>query len=50
MAQLPVPGNDGGTRGGVQNSFLTVSHASDGSLLTSTIRTAGGATMVTILT
>ncbi|HSX46170.1 MAG TPA: glycosyl hydrolase family 28-related protein [Candidatus Saccharimonadia bacterium] len=42
MAQrLPTPGGDDGTWGDVLNGFLTVSHNSDGSLLSSAVTAAG---------
>lgn len=46
MARLPVPGQDDGTWGEVLNSFLEVSHNSDGSLQSSAIQTAGGITSI----
>ncbi len=42
MARLPNPGSDNGVWGDVLNTFLEVSHNSDGSLQTSAISAAGG--------
>lgn len=41
MARLPVPGSDDGQWGNVLNDFLTVSHASDGTLLSAQVSAAG---------
>lgn len=43
MARLPTPGGDNGSWGQVLNDFLSVSHASDGTLTSSAITNAGGA-------
>lgn len=32
MARLPVPGSDAGTWGDILNTYLSVSHAADGTL------------------
>lgn len=41
MARLPTPGGDDGTWGNILNSFLEVSHNSDGTLLPAAIKQAG---------
>lgn len=43
MARLPVPGGDDGSWGQVLNDFLSVSHASDGTLTDSAVTDAGAA-------
>jgi hypothetical protein len=43
MARLPIPGGDDDTWGQVLNDFLTVSHASDGTLKGSAVTDAGAA-------
>ncbi|HSD56410.1 MAG TPA: hypothetical protein VLA92_04635 [Candidatus Saccharimonadales bacterium] len=43
MARLPILGGDDGSWGQVLNDFLTVSHASDGTLKTSAVTDAGAA-------
>jgi len=40
-ARLPVPGSDNGQWGDLLNTFLSVAHASDGTILTSSITAAG---------
>jgi Pectate lyase superfamily protein len=42
MAQLPTPGQDDGTWGGILNDFLLVAHNGDGTLQPSAITNAGG--------
>src|SRR5664279_3410622 len=39
--RLPTPGGDGGNWGDILNSFLEVSHNSDGSLIPNAVSTAG---------
>ena len=46
MPTLPTPGGDDGTWGNILNSFLTVAHNADGSLLPSAITAAGAITSV----
>lgn len=41
-ARLPVPGSDDGQWGDILNSFLTVSHNTDGTIIPSALTTAGG--------
>jgi len=41
MSRLPVPGSDDGSWGTVLNDFLSVSHASDGTLKSSQVAAAG---------
>lgn len=43
MARLPLSGADNGTWGDILNDFLTVSHASDGTLKSSAVSDAGAA-------
>lgn len=43
MARLPIPGGDDDTWGQVLNDFLTVSHASDGTLKSGAVTDAGAA-------
>jgi len=43
MARLPLSGADNGTWGDILNDFLTVSHASDGTLKSSAVTDAGAA-------
>ena len=45
-ARLPVPGSDNGIWGDILNTFLGVSHGSDGSLLPNAIQQAGGVTRI----
>lgn len=40
MARLPVPGNDGGTWGGILNDYLLQAHNADGSLKASSVAAA----------
>ena len=40
-ARLPVPGSDSGQWGDILNAFLLVSHASDGTILPSSVADAG---------
>jgi hypothetical protein len=42
-ARLPIPGSDDGTWGDILNSFLEVSHNSDGTLSTTALSSAGAA-------
>ena len=42
--RLPIPGSDNGTWGDILNSFLQVSHNSDGSLQTTALQNAGAIT------
>ena len=44
MAQLPTPGQDGGTWGDMLNDFLLVAHNRDGTLQPGAISSAGGLT------
>ncbi len=37
MARLPIPGSDDGTWGDILNTYLEVSHNSDGTLITSAV-------------
>jgi len=46
MTRLPIPGSDAGTWGNILNGFLEVAHNADGSLQTSAVAQAGGATSV----
>ncbi|HEY8998690.1 MAG TPA: hypothetical protein VIM53_00005, partial [Candidatus Saccharimonadales bacterium] len=41
MVRLPTPGSDGGTWGDLLNTFLEVSHSSDGTLQSSAVQNAG---------
>lgn len=41
MARLPTPGQDSGSWGNLLNSFLLVSHATDGSLTEAAVENAG---------
>ncbi len=41
MARLPIPGSDDGTWGDILNTYLEVSHNSDGTLITSALASAG---------
>jgi hypothetical protein len=50
MARLPTPGGDLGDWGDVLNTFLEVSHNSDGTLLTSALTQAGAITTINGLT
>jgi len=43
MARLPIPGSDDGTWGDVLNSYLSVSHNTDGSLKPSAVVASGAA-------
>lgn len=43
MARLPIPGGDDGAWGQVLNDFLSVSHASDGTLTSGAVTSAGAA-------
>ena len=45
-ARLPVPGSDDGTWGSILNTYLDVSHNSDGTLQTTAIQQAGAVTSV----
>jgi len=45
-ARLPDPGSDDGTWGGILNSFLDVSHNSDGTLTSSAVERAGAITTI----
>ncbi len=45
-ARLPIPGSDNGTWGDILNSFLQVSHNSDGTIATAALTAAGGVTTV----
>ena len=47
MARLPVPGSDSGSWGDILNTFLTQSHAADGSLKSSAVNAAIGAGAIT---
>lgn len=49
MARLPVPGSDDGAWGQVLNDFLSVSHASDGTLKNSAVTNAGAADDSTVV-
>ncbi len=42
MARLPTPGSDKGSWGDVLNTFLQVSHNSDGTLKSAQVKSAGG--------
>lgn len=44
MAQLPIPGGDDGSWGNILNTFLDVSHNSDGTLQTTALQQAGAIT------
>lgn len=44
--RLPNPGQDDGTWGDLLNTYLQVSHGTDGTLLASAVKTAGGVTSV----
>lgn len=44
--RLPIPGSDDGTWGTILNDFLSVSHSTDGALLTSAVQAAGAVTAV----
>ena len=44
MVRLPQPGSDDGTWGDLLNEYLGVSHATDGSLKTSAVSSAGSGT------
>jgi hypothetical protein len=49
MARLPIPGADENTWGQVLNDFLSVAHASDGTLTSSSVTDAGGASDSTVV-
>src|SRR5260370_40117534 len=42
MTRLPIPGHDNGTWGSILNTYLSVSHSSDGTIKSSAISNAGG--------
>src|ERR1700743_3010994 len=46
--RLPDPGGDDGTWGGILNTFLEVSHNTDGTLLPSAVQQAGAPVLDTI--
>lgn len=46
MARLPIPGGDNGTWGSILNSFLSVSHNSDGTINPTAITAAGAVTSI----
>ena len=49
MARLPLSGADNGTWGDILNDFLTVSHASDGTLKSSAVTDVGAASDATVV-
>jgi len=49
MARLPIPGSDDGSWGQILNDFLSVSHASDGTLKAGAVTDAGAASDSTVV-
>jgi len=49
MARLPIPGSDDGSWGTILNDFLSVSHASDGTLKAGAVTDAGAASDSTVV-